>query len=335
MVCVKCARWNLSPLEERWETIEDAERVYRETRTRVATDNVGSARLRDGTDLIRIGTPLRSEYAAWRYGDTFGRRRRRQLLIGASTVVAAGVLGAGVVGGAWSMYGAAWGGALLSNAVWPVEFLIRKLNTFTVQSPDGELLRLSRADLSMTTLAVGGFDGTRPGTISVHVNKREYSPFGVRDRTGKRVMMFDRSALFDGDDALRILPVLLTAKNRFTGSSNAVTAAVEILDAARSPHTLLATMSDADRQRNRRGIIAGPPGLMMLRNFRGPFRLALEMSLHEDAERRAFDGELHVLEQRWKEAEEIAAIADGLTTRPEIASRLSAGRQERRASGEQ
>lgn len=41
-------------------------------------------------------------------------------------------------------------------------------------------------------------------------------------------------------------------------------------------------------------------------------RLALEMSLHEADERRALEGELAVLEQRWKEAEEIAAIGDDM-----------------------
>jgi hypothetical protein len=41
-------------------------------------------------------------------------------------------------------------------------------------------------------------------------------------------------------------------------------------------------------------------------------RLALEMALHEEAERRALDGELAELETAWRDAEEIAAIADNL-----------------------
>ncbi|HEX8674632.1 MAG TPA: hypothetical protein VF710_22215, partial [Longimicrobium sp.] len=43
-----------------------------------------------------------------------------------------------------------------------------------------------------------------------------------------------------------------------------------------------------------------------------PGSLALEMALHEEQERRALEGELHALEAAWREAEEIAAIADGL-----------------------
>ena len=41
-------------------------------------------------------------------------------------------------------------------------------------------------------------------------------------------------------------------------------------------------------------------------------RLALEMALHEESERRALDGELARLEAAWREAEEIAGIADQL-----------------------
>jgi len=41
-------------------------------------------------------------------------------------------------------------------------------------------------------------------------------------------------------------------------------------------------------------------------------RLALEMAANEDVERRALAGELEQLEEAWREAEEIAAIADHL-----------------------
>jgi hypothetical protein len=40
--------------------------------------------------------------------------------------------------------------------------------------------------------------------------------------------------------------------------------------------------------------------------------LALEMALHEEAERRAVEGELADLERAWRDAEEIAGIADSL-----------------------
>jgi hypothetical protein len=43
-----------------------------------------------------------------------------------------------------------------------------------------------------------------------------------------------------------------------------------------------------------------------------PTKLALEMALHEEQERRALEGELWRLERAWEQAEEIAAISDDL-----------------------
>ena len=53
---------------------------------------------------------------------------------------------------------------------------------------------------------------------------------------------------------------------------------------------------------------AAMPGAMEF-TFTSPvaaMRLALEMAAHEDSERRALEGELALLEQAWKEAEEVA-----------------------------
>jgi hypothetical protein len=104
-ICPTCGRWNLSALEERWEAIEDCERRFRSTSIRTSTENIGLARLRDGTDLVRVGRPLRPEFAAWRYGAQFAGRQKRAWL---SVVSVAGLaLGVGAGGGA---RGAADGG---------------------------------------------------------------------------------------------------------------------------------------------------------------------------------------------------------------------------------
>jgi hypothetical protein len=96
VVCRKCEKWNLSPLEERWEAIETCERFFHDTRKRVSTDNVGLARLDEGLELVRIGEPKRPEFAAWRYGDQFGRRFRKHLALTAATgMIGVGMLTAG------------------------------------------------------------------------------------------------------------------------------------------------------------------------------------------------------------------------------------------------
>ena len=80
VICPHCARWNLSPLEERWEAIEECERRYRETTRRVSDAEIGLASLPSGLELVRIGRPLRPEFAAWRYGRELSGRHSRSWL---------------------------------------------------------------------------------------------------------------------------------------------------------------------------------------------------------------------------------------------------------------
>ena len=51
-------------------------------------------------------------------------------------------------------------------------------------------------------------------------------------------------------------------------------------------------------------------------------RLALEMALHESTERAALEGEPHALEAAWREAEEIAVMADDLLVPPAVADSM-------------
>ena len=39
VVCRRCERWNLTPLEERWEAVEDCERQFRDARKRVTSES--------------------------------------------------------------------------------------------------------------------------------------------------------------------------------------------------------------------------------------------------------------------------------------------------------
>jgi hypothetical protein len=58
-------------------------------------------------------------------------------------------------------------------------------------------------------------------------------------------------------------------------------------------------------------------------------RLAIEMAVNEEHERIALEGELALLEMEWKEAEEIAAIADRLGLPEEVDVQLAALRDRR------
>lgn len=116
VICRSCGRWNLSPLEERWEAIEAMERRFRDSRLRVSTDQIGMARLREGVDLIRIGAPQRPEMAAWRYGDQFGRRRHRQMLITGAVLGSAAAIIGGVA--AMGVSVASFSGVYANSGLW-------------------------------------------------------------------------------------------------------------------------------------------------------------------------------------------------------------------------
>jgi hypothetical protein len=53
------------------------------------------------------------------------------------------------------------------------------------------------------------------------------------------------------------------------------------------------------------------------------------MAAHEETERRALEGELAVLEEAWRDAEEIAAIADDMFLPDGTEGRLAALRRQR------
>jgi len=63
VVCRRCEKWNLTPLEERWEAMETCERLFRDTPRRVSTDNIGLAKLSEGLELLRIGVPGDERYS--------------------------------------------------------------------------------------------------------------------------------------------------------------------------------------------------------------------------------------------------------------------------------
>ncbi|MDQ8158951.1 MAG: hypothetical protein P3B76_04670 [Gemmatimonadota bacterium] len=299
VVCRSCDRWNLSPLEERWEAIEAMERRFRDSRLRVSTDNVGLARLKEGVDLIRIGEPQRPEMAAWRYGDQFGRRRNRQLLVtGAVVGSAAAVLG-GMVAVGVSM------GIYANRGIWDALINGRQsVSIGKIALPDGELVDVQRKHARMSTL-VRGADG---GPLQL------------------RLESVARSHLLTGDDAMRAAARLLPAVNRFGGSRVQVQDAVSLLEEVGDPLRVLTSVQQrvgakrGDERwgagtsawfgRYERTLVKKLPGT--LHSLAPRDRLALEMALHEESERRAMDGELAALELAWAEAEQIAKIADDM-----------------------
>jgi len=308
VVCRRCERWNLSPLETRWEAIEACERRFHDTRLRVSTDEIGLARLPEGLELVRIGEPQRPEFAAWRYGDQFGRRRQRAIAYSAAGAAGLGLV---VVGGAAAglSIGGGWYGFIGMFNHWKEERTVAR-----VRDEAGNPIRVQGKHLlESRILPMDSSDGW--ALELAHVQ-------GWKKGSSKKKQM-DRLIL-EGDTAVRIGGQLMARVNRRGGKKETVQAAVRQIEESGHPETFLrdaARVSDRLREdgamaleekRQRKKVRAKHTRKGSLQALPSDMKLALEMATQEQAEREALEGELTVLAAAWQAAEEVAAIADNL-----------------------
>ncbi len=308
-VCPVCQRWNLSPLEERWEAIEECERLFRGTFVRVSTDNIGLARLADGLELIRIGQPLRPEFAAWRYGRHFGARRRRFALMGG-----AGVAGAVVAGIA---LGPTLAPALGLGAI----SIVAIPGITTIMGVVPMVGILAARDYIQYDRVVARFaQGKRVVTVRAkHIGDVELD-VGAESGRASLVVHHDTGwTEFKDAAAIHATSVIISGANRYGADNARVQDAVREIEHAGDAASFLSAAS-------RRNSWRGGRLTSLVNRYRqlgamklSPIeRLALEMSVHEENERRALEGELAVLHTAWRDAEQIAAICDDDLTPPKL-----------------
>jgi len=317
-VCGACRQWNLSPLETRWEAIEEGERLYRASRLRVATDQIGLARAADGTELIRIGEPLRPEFAAWRYGERFAQRWRVR------GRAAAAWAGTGVVVQGWAFL-----------TVGPLSLL----PAVTYVTVDGTVRTVARLRTASHLLLP---DGQRARVTQYHVNqmliRRDASaaegwhlavPHEPEGRWTGFARKSDPVITLSGVAARRAAAQLLPRLNRGGGGQRAVSEAVSVLERHGDPDAVLRFAGQYVRTAGKRDwadpeqtAIDTKRGLGPLARAPEAVRLAAEMAVHEESERLAMQGSLADLEAQWRDAEAIAGIADGLTTSPALLKAL-------------
>jgi hypothetical protein len=340
VVCRHCERWNLTPLEERWEAIEECERQYAGTRQRVSTENVGLARLREGLELVRIGTPLLPEMAAWRYGDQFGRRMRRHALITGGTVLA--VAGFAIGGPMVGLIGAGSISLINIPAQLAMVYRARRVRAVVDIPGDAAPLMIRGAHLDGALLLT---DGERwrlriqhdPAGTPRQRRRHEYLTLGL---LGYGNMPSPVTRDLDGDDALRVAGRLLPAINASGAGRRVVGDAVTLLEDSPGPDGIFAGAHAHFRTHgvSSKWIWGKIPGLLPgekpfpVHRIPAPIRLAMEMAANDEHERRAMEGELALLEDEWRLAEEIAAIADQLLVPPDVERRL-AGMLARKQNG--
>jgi hypothetical protein len=311
VVCRKCERWNLSPLEERWEAIEDCERLFSGTRLRLSTDNIGLARVGDGLELVRIGSPLRPEMAAWRYGDQFGRRRRKHLIwTGAGIAAAAGLIILGpvtgmIAGGTLSLWN-------LGNVSHQADQ--RRRLRARVRLPDRDRpVNIRRKHLWQI------------GVVPLESGWGLRIPHEIPWRQGEKSSLkpVEHTTVVEGADALRAAAALLPAMNEAGATRTEVHEAVRMITEVSEPSSLFERYAGIPTDPGRRLRLTQGEHAVLLAGLPKEIKLALEMATHEDSERRALEGELETLEDAWRVAEEIASIADDLFVTDETRARLS------------
>ena len=296
-VCAKCSRWNLAPIEERWEAVEAAEKRFADTASRAQSENVGVARLADGTRLIRVGAALPGELAAWRFGEHLLRRRRRYV----GTLVLVGGFAAAQLGEKIVTKGAAAG---VVSAAW----LYAQFRFMTVLKPEVVAHRFREGEASNREpfdLTVPDMEGTRLEPTSAGEGFNLTVPFRRSELTvepgGRQILTTFDGYLVAGEAARNALRRTMANVNVAGGSRRTLAESIRLLEEARTADAYLAKATEE------RAPIHGAEASRSLRRVR---RLALEMALHDDTERRALDGELAALERAWRDAEALASIAD-------------------------
>jgi hypothetical protein len=308
VICASCKRWNLSPLEERWDAMDECERLFEGTRLRMSTDNIGLARVGEGTELVRVGGAQRPEMAAWRFGAQLAARRRQYRWLVAGGVIA--------IGGFYAGAAAAGASAFAFQGIWRLAQrgyeratrLLLPTPAHSTLDPDAPSSRWAADRGQPQTEAQVEQTVRTPRVESKHVKGTRIWLGPEHDVLEVTVPVIGRRLVeYRGQGAESVLPKLVAKFNRWGGRKTDERMAVE----------MLTTVADDRAPDLATGVLRRYMGRSLAAKKLGEYgavtALALEMALQEQRERELLAGELLDLEFAWKEAEELARIADTLT----------------------
>ena len=271
VICTSCSRWNLTPLDDRIEKIESVARAAASGRVLASTEQVALIRW-ERYDLVRVGKPPRVEMATWRYGERLKARDRERAKIVVPLTIAA--VGIGIAANA-----AAGGG--LGVVIWNLHGIA-----------EWAYIRIiGNRRVPLVEPPVCAHCGTVMQLRARHASRA----FLVPDAHADVAMMIicprceHEGTLLTGDDATQALRQGLTYLNARKRGRKRAEHAARVVDTAGGPEGLLRDVARRE---------------LTLRSLGTERRLALEMAVDERAE-------VLELERQWREAEEIAEIADG------------------------
>jgi hypothetical protein len=284
-VCSSCGRWTLAPFETRWEVLEDLERLTRDhARLLAETDEIALLEAED-LEIVRVGRASLREESWWRYGREFSARRsaaKQEVRKGKVREALFTTLAVGIP---------IWG--LSDPNHWIGRARTKKFGKAAWHGSvecDGcgavlrEVLFAEHGDLQ---LRAGPGDGLALWYGCAHCF------------TGLDAEESQYGHLITGVAAEHVLRRMLAYAN-FAGGTEAVVR--EAMDLVESHPTT----DDVIRQVCHRG--QGLGALTDRESF------ALEIATNTEVERLLLELELEELASRWREEEEIAAIADGILT---------------------
>lgn len=338
-LCPRCRSWNLAPIEERWEAVEEAERRFEHAEEGLATEHITLGKLRDGTELVRIGKARAPELAGWRYAQRIQDRYRRARWVG----------GIGTAG--WFLW--ATGGYSLVAPVLPFMVALG----VGVEAWRWQERRGHRLDIFPEQPAGGGAGGADPDGAPGRTAREALPPeprartLGRRDLRHLRLLPPEPDTtgaagseagwrlLYRrfGSEALWVPPELrnralryaMLELNQEVGKPDQVKKALDRVVQAGGADALISaaarTLVEGRAWESEMGWPFGDP--RFLKGADAVMRLAIEIAANDEAERVALEGELHRLTLEWQEAEAQAAIADDLLVPPWIRRRIETWRR--------
>ncbi len=287
LICRACSRWSLVPIESRWEALEELEKLVRDqARVLSRTDNV--ALMRAGPlEIVRVGRARLREEAWWRYGRELRHRRERFKKLSTAGTVGA----AAAIAGGWATGGIGFVGAWLvwDNAPKLVTSGARWLRFGgTAWRGKGECMRCGRPIDRVRYSERGGLvltaEEESPGLIVACLRCDQARHSGL---------------LLTGQEANRTLRKVLGYHHFAGASERRVDKAVGLIEASGGPERLPSRILKRNRLLGDMGRVG---------------RVALEIAVHEETERRLLAMELAELEAHWRREEELASIMDGELT---------------------
>ena len=329
VVCTRCGRWNLSPLEERWEAIDECERLFRGTRLRFSTDNIGLGRVGEHLELVRIGPALLPEIASWRYGSKI--EQHTASTNGKRSAASNGLVRRGAGLPRWLARRAAAALAGYATTVGLSDEAMLRLRTF--RRGDAVLARTiddSGAPIVIRYSHLGGAELIRPDRdapwrlVVRHDGGIARLAEGAGLRTAGKMLASLNFGVATNAEVQHAIAKLDEAGDREGYFSRVASLAMRthwgrvpdapdegLIEPAGSSFAERIALQLANRSFWARGGTGSEETTPL---FRLPSvdRLALEMASNEDIERRALEGELASLAEAWREAEEIARISDEL-----------------------